>query len=29
MPCPGKLGIFDIDLDALLVAPPTPQAELF
>jgi hypothetical protein len=29
MPCPGKLGIFEIDLDALLAAPPAPQAELF
>lgn len=29
MPCPGKLGIFEIDLDALLAAPPALQAELF
>ena len=29
MPCPGKLGIFEIDVDALLAAPPAPQAELF
>jgi hypothetical protein len=29
LPCPGKLGIFDIDLDALLATPPAPQAELF
>ena len=29
MPCPGKLGIFEIDLDALLAAPPAAQAELF
>lgn len=29
MSCPGKLGIFEIDVDALLAAPPPPQAELF
>jgi hypothetical protein len=29
MPCPGKLGIFEIDIDALLAAPPAAQAELF
>jgi mannitol-specific phosphotransferase system IIBC component len=29
LPCRGKLGIFDIDLDALLAAPPAAQAELF
>lgn len=29
MACGGKLGIFEIDVDALLVAPPPPQAELF
>lgn len=29
MPCRGKLGIFEIDLDALLAAPPVAQAELF
>lgn len=29
MPCRGKLGIFEVDIDALLVAPPPPQAELF
>lgn len=29
MPCSGKLGIFDLDIDALLAAPPAAQAELF
>ncbi|WP_051901486.1 hypothetical protein [Methylotenera sp. L2L1] len=29
MPCSGKLGIFEIDIDALLNAPPAAQAELF
>jgi hypothetical protein len=29
MPCSGKLGIFEIDIDALLNAPPPAQAELF
>lgn len=29
MPCAGKLGIFDIDMDALLCAPPAAQAVLF
>jgi hypothetical protein len=29
MPCRGKLGMFDIDLDALLAAPPAAQAQLF
>lgn len=29
MPCPGKLGIFEIDMDALLNAPPPAQAALF
>ncbi|CEN55974.1 hypothetical protein [Candidatus Methylopumilus turicensis] len=29
MPCPGKLGIFEIDIDALLDAPPPGQAALF
>jgi hypothetical protein len=29
IPCRGKLGIFEIDIDALLVAPPAGQAELF
>lgn len=29
MPCPGKLGIFEIDMDALLDAPPPAQAALF
>jgi hypothetical protein len=29
MPCRGKLGIFEIDVDALLTAPPLPQSELF
>jgi hypothetical protein len=29
MPCHGKLGIFEIDLDKLLSAPPAAQAELF
>jgi len=28
-PCRGKLGMFDIDVDALLAAPPVAQAELF
>lgn len=29
MPCRGKLGIFEIDVDELLAAPPVAQAELF
>ena len=29
LPCAGKLGIFEIDVDALLAAPPAVQAELF
>ncbi len=29
LPCPGKLGIFEIDMDALLNAPPPAQSELF
>jgi hypothetical protein len=29
MPCPGKLGIFEIDVTALLAVPPAAQAELF
>lgn len=29
LPCPGKLGIFEIDLLALLHAPEAAQAELF
>ena len=29
MPCPGKLGIFEIDVDELMAAPPAAQAELF
>ncbi|WP_029148584.1 hypothetical protein [Methylophilus sp. 5] len=29
MPCAGKLGIFEIDIDKLLAAPPAAQAELF
>lgn len=29
MPCRGKLGVFDLDLDALISAPPPPQSELF
>ena len=29
MPWPGKLGIFEIDMDALLDAPPPVQAALF
>lgn len=29
IPCRGKLGIFDIDIDALLSAPPAAQVELF
>lgn len=29
MACPGKLGIFEVDIDAVLAAPPPPQAELF
>ncbi|SDK16186.1 hypothetical protein SAMN05192566_0404 [Methylophilus rhizosphaerae] len=29
MPCAGKLGIFEIDIDQLLAAPPAAQAELF
>jgi hypothetical protein len=29
MPCRGKLGIFEIDVDALLAAPAAAQAELF
>jgi hypothetical protein len=29
MPCPGKLGIFEIDINALLDAPPPAQAALF
>lgn len=29
MPCPGKLGIFEIDMDVLFNAPPPPQSELF
>jgi hypothetical protein len=29
MPCPGKLGIFELDIEALLNAPPAAQAELF
>lgn len=28
-PCRGKLGIFEIDVDELLAAPPVAQAELF
>jgi len=29
MPCPGKLGIFEIDMDALIDAPTPAQAALF
>lgn len=29
MPCRGKLGIFEIDVDELLAAPPAAQTELF
>jgi len=29
MPCPGKLGIFEINVDELLAAPPPAQTELF
>jgi hypothetical protein len=29
LPCRGKLGIFDIDLDAILAAPTLAQAQLF
>lgn len=29
MPCRGKLGIFEINIDELLAAPPTAQANLF
>lgn len=29
MPCPGKLGMFEIDVDALLAAPPAAQFEMF
>jgi hypothetical protein len=29
MPCRGKLGIFEIDMDALLNAPPPAQSQLF
>jgi len=29
MPCAGKLGIFEIDIDKLLTAPPAAQAALF
>jgi len=29
MPCAGKLGIFEVEIDALLSAPPAAQAELF
>jgi hypothetical protein len=29
MPCAGKLGIFEIDVDMLLAAPPPAQTELF
>jgi len=29
MPCAGKLGIFEIDIDQLRAAPPAAQAELF
>jgi hypothetical protein len=29
MPCAGKLGIFEIDIDQLLAAPPAAQKALF
>ncbi len=29
MACAGKLGIFEIDVDKLLAAPPAAQSELF
>jgi hypothetical protein len=29
MPCSGKLGIFEIDMDALLVEPQPSQADFF
>jgi hypothetical protein len=29
MPCAGKLGIFEIDMDKLLAAPPAAQKALF
>jgi len=29
LPCRGKIGIFEIDIDELLAAPPAAQAELF
>jgi hypothetical protein len=29
MPCPGKLGLFEIDMAALKLAPPSAQASLF
>lgn len=29
MPCSGKLGIFEVEIDVLLSAPPVAQAELF
>lgn len=29
IPCSGKLGIFEVSIDALLSAPPAAQSELF
>lgn len=29
IPCRGKLGMFEIDVDALLAEPPAAQSELF
>ena len=29
LPCRGKLGMFDIDLDTLLATPPAAQSQLF
>lgn len=29
MPCAGKLGVFEINIDQLRAAPPAAQAELF
>lgn len=29
LPCAGKLGIFELDVDKLLAAPPAAQAKLF
>jgi hypothetical protein len=29
LPCAGKLGIFELDIDQLLAAPPAAQTQLF